>query len=109
MGWAGLKEMKVTTKSGSGLAAPTVYARVVWLLPSALSGVWQALSTKARQVYEPALAGAVRLRLRVLLCPAERTPTATQMLPEAPQAAADGRSEERRVGKECRSRWAPEH
>src|SRR3712207_9447311 len=24
-------------------------------------------------------------------------------------AAADGRSEERRVGKECRSRWAPYH
>ena len=23
--------------------------------------------------------------------------------------AADGRSEERRVGKECRSRWSPDH
>src|SRR5438034_11055592 len=28
---------------------------------------------------------------------------------EAPVAAASARSEERRVGKECRSGWAPEH
>src|SRR3712207_7434413 len=27
----------------------------------------------------------------------------------AEQAGADGRSEERRVGKECRSRWSPYH
>ena len=26
-----------------------------------------------------------------------------------PSASADGRSEERRVGKECRSRWSPYH
>src|SRR2546425_10430414 len=26
-----------------------------------------------------------------------------------PEALADRRSEERRVGKECRSRWAPDH
>src|SRR5439155_3058718 len=37
-----------------------------------------------------------------------------RMMSEAPQAArSDGptavRSEERRVGKECRSRWSPEH
>src|SRR5215204_7170843 len=31
-----------------------------------------------------------------------------KVLPVA-QAAAEGRSEERRVGKECRSRWSPYH
>src|SRR3712207_1729571 len=30
-------------------------------------------------------------------------------LEEDPDAAFDGRSEERRVGKECRSRWSPYH
>ena len=30
-------------------------------------------------------------------------------IPKAYAHAADGRSEERRVGKECRSRWSPYH
>ena len=29
--------------------------------------------------------------------------------PTGPAAACKGRSEERRVGKECRSRWSPYH
>jgi len=34
----------------------------------------------------------------------------TRLLPElAARAASSGRSEERRVGKECRSRWSPYH
>src|SRR2546422_7517871 len=32
-----------------------------------------------------------------------------QSIRPAPQRRADGRSEERRVGKECRSRWSPYH
>src|SRR5699024_12006436 len=36
--------------------------------------------------------------------PAERLLVGAQLLAEQPH-----RSEERRVGKECRSRWAPEH
>ena len=31
------------------------------------------------------------------------------VLTEKPAATYDGRSEERRVGKECRSRWSPYH
>jgi len=34
---------------------------------------------------------------------------ATLVVPHDLQAAAAGRSEERRVGKECRSRWSPYH
>ena len=30
-------------------------------------------------------------------------------LPEVPEFDGNGRSEERRVGKECRSRWSPYH
>src|SRR5690606_40396499 len=29
--------------------------------------------------------------------------------PQVPDLAAVGRSEERRVGKECRARWSPDH
>src|SRR5256885_5400650 len=32
-----------------------------------------------------------------------------QLLPLAPENPVRGRSEERRVGKECRSRWSPYH
>src|SRR5690348_17413461 len=35
--------------------------------------------------------------------------TAASILPSPPLSADAVRSEERRVGKECRSRWSPEH
>ena len=35
--------------------------------------------------------------------------TTTQNLWDAAKAVLRGRSEERRVGKECRSRWSPYH
>ena len=35
--------------------------------------------------------------------------TTTDTLTGEPQSASNSRSEERRVGKECRSRWSPYH
>ena len=40
--------------------------------------------------------------------PSEPPPN-TRRPPSTPSAASDDRSEERRVGKECRSRWSPYH
>src|SRR5688572_33446718 len=52
----------------------------------------------------PAGAGAVSTTVPVELWP----PVTALGLSVSPESAA-ARSEERRVGKECRSRWAPEH
>ena len=41
--------------------------------------------------------------------PAEVFPYKASLLPEADQKRLEKRSEERRVGKECRSRWSPYH
>src|SRR5256885_4597448 len=40
---------------------------------------------------------------------AERRPSSRGTAPAAPPQPPDERSEERRVGKECRSRWSPYH
>jgi len=46
----------------------------------------------------------------VVLPPAARAPDAPTPTPTAqPSGATPSRSEERRVGKECRSRWSPYH
>src|SRR2546422_11282465 len=37
------------------------------------------------------------------------SPTTNQTLTATPSGFTDARSEERRVGKECRSRWSPAH
>src|SRR3712207_2393055 len=63
----------------------------------------------------------IRRRANGRSAPAENLPASTEAPPagdvappapappEAPAEAAVARSEERRVGKECRSRWSPYH
>src|SRR5579863_4166064 len=60
------------------------------------------------------LAGAVRAGAAAVAAPAGAiqaatapAPAATPSIPAAAVPAPAGRSEERRVGKECRSRWSP--
>ena len=49
------------------------------------------------------------MRYLFLLNPTAGKRDCTAELAPAIQAAAQRRSEERRVGKECRSRWSPYH
>src|SRR2546425_9139429 len=69
-----------------------------WNVPP--SSTW-ALLTAIERVW-PRLGRGVRVLLRVVRVPVGR-------LLAAPVAARARRSEERRVGKECRSRWSPYH
>ena len=48
-------------------------------------------------------------RAKVLSALAEKLPGVLPEALSAAQAIRDERSEERRVGKECRSRWSPYH
>src|SRR5256885_6545459 len=87
----GIRDYKVT---GVQTCALPIYARSAW--PDA------ALRPPARRGGErvrPA-PGSHELRQRPGRAQARRT---------AARARAPGRSEERRVGKECRSRWSPYH
>ena len=59
---------------------------------------------KVNQINNPEYAGRIRemaARVKKYIEDGRSTPGA--------KAANDGRSEERRVGKECRSRWSPYH
>src|SRR2546430_12984303 len=51
--------------------------------------------------------GPLRIRVAIILSPVERS--AAYPLALAPGFPGASRSEERRVGKECRSRWSPYH
>ena len=57
--------------------------------------------------------GVFALALAVTGCGAQKKETASDIVPENRQELTilhvDARSEERRVGKECRSRWSPYH
>src|SRR5688572_33427451 len=55
----------------------------------------------AQQCIELAEAGSDMVRVTV------NVPAAAEAVPEIKQRMLDARSEERRVGKECRSRWSP--
>ena len=77
------------TKAGRPCAAPAVRGGIYGALhadPERAAQLGRKGGTKNRKVYEP-----------------------NEWEGSAPQNASDMRSEERRVGKECRSRWSPYH
>ena len=71
------------------------YGIIGWEL-SRYSGCWVALKTIAENVDSSAVVEVDPLRVQT-------------RIPEDFELPEDGRSEERRIGKECRSRWSPYH
>src|SRR3712207_8621646 len=57
----------------------------------------------------PSNIGEERARDRDEETDTETTPSPQPSAPATPGGGTPGRSEERRVGKECRSRWSPYH
>jgi len=65
---------------------------------------------RPRWAIPAAVAAVLAALLALLLVPSAPPPeVAAEEPPQKEMTSADARSEERRVGKECRSRWSPYH
>src|SRR5258705_384205 len=76
-----------------------------------ITGAMLSLSVmvKEHELALPAASVAVRVTSCAVLCPLSTVPAAGDCVSVAPPQLSVTRSEERRVGKECRSRWSPYH
>src|SRR3712207_8524970 len=102
----------VVRASYPGADAQTVAATVATPLEQQINGVEDMLYMSSYSTGDGAMALTITFRLGTDLDKAQvlvqnRVAIATPRLPE--EVRRLGRSEERRVGKECRSRWSPYH
>src|SRR6266536_5133397 len=70
------------------------------------------LYIKAALTADPELVSRTEVTVKAFLAGSSVATMATEILAHQPQIvgfSCQGRSEERRVGKECRSRWSPYH
>src|SRR3712207_8249126 len=67
------------------------------------------IGTDGKQVQEAGIGQAVEILGFTGIPPVGSVVATSAEAVQAPVATSQGRSEERRVGKECRSRWSPYH
>src|SRR2546421_12738422 len=114
-----LKSLNVATPlaAGCGIVPDSVPPpALIWIatvtLPvdpvATLPNASNAVTVTAGAIATPAVAFVGSTEKASWLAAAGPTVKALDTSPETPPAAA-ARSEERRVGKECRSRWSPDH
>ena len=97
----GQKQSKIVTTAAASaaLAGPLLEAKDTGLLPPGILRIWETPKTKTYLIYQPPKPGSILY---------EGHDPIDVRLPGIVMKVTT-RSEERRVGKECRSRWSPYH